>query len=84
MRQGTIPMILGTIVTAGGIAMRVPDVKKNGMDKEEILPMVATGLIGYGLAHIILGGMDIIQDRWNVRVKNPLHFFIFLLTVGVC
>ncbi|SHH31014.1 asparagine synthase [Sporanaerobacter acetigenes] len=63
MRQGTIPMILGTIVTAGGIAMRVPDVKKNGMDKEEILPMVATGLIGYGLAHIILGGMDIIQDR---------------------
>lgn len=63
MRQGTIPMILGTIATAGGIAMRVPDIRKSGMEKEEILPMVATGLIGYGLAHIILGGIDLIQDR---------------------
>lgn len=63
MREGILPLILGAVVTSSGIAMRVPDIRRHGMSKDEVLPMVATGLIGFGLAHIVLGSIDIIQNR---------------------
>lgn len=62
-REGMIPTLLGTAVTASGIAMRVPDIRRNGVQRNQIVPMVATGLIGFGLAHIVLGTIDLVQEN---------------------
>ncbi|MFA6807961.1 MAG: asparagine synthase [Eubacteriales bacterium] len=62
-REGIIPTLLGTAVTAAGAAMRGVDMKKNGMNKREIVPMIGSGILGFGLAHIVLGGVDLIQKR---------------------
>jgi len=48
IREGMIPTVLGTAVTATGLALR-PVSKK-----------VSWGVTGFGLAHIILGTIDLI------------------------
>ncbi|WIV13974.1 asparagine synthase [Proteiniborus sp. MB09-C3] len=63
MREGLIPMLLGVAVTGAALTARALDIKKRGIEKDEIAPMIATGLIGFGLAHIVLGGIDLIQER---------------------
>lgn len=63
VREGLIPAILGTAVTATGIALRSADMRKNGMDRREIAPMVMAGVIGFGLAHIVLGSIDLLEGR---------------------
>jgi len=60
-REGLIPGVLGTAVTAAGVAMRVMDMRKNGMNRRELIPMIGAGVIGFGLAHIILGGIDLFE-----------------------
>lgn len=62
-REGTLPTALGTAVTAAGVAMRVMDMRKNGMTKRELVPMLGAGVIGFGLAHMILGGIDLFGHR---------------------
>jgi len=62
-REGMIPTALGTAVTGAGMAMRVLDMKNNGMSKREIMPMIGAGVIGFGLAHVILGGIDLYEHR---------------------
>lgn len=66
MREGIIPMLLGTAVTATGAAMRGIDMKKHGMSKHETKVAIGAGLVGLGAAHIILGAIDYIGDkrRW--------------------
>jgi len=51
MREGMVPAILGTAVTASGWALR----SRN--------PMVGWGVFGFGLAHILLGSMDLVEHR---------------------
>lgn len=51
MREGLIPTVLGTAVTASGIAMR------------RKYPMAATALAGFGLAHLVLGAIDLVEHR---------------------
>lgn len=63
MREGLIPTVLGTAVTATGAAMRGMDMRKRGMRKNEIMPMVTAGVIGFGLAHVVLGTIDLVADR---------------------
>lgn len=63
IREGLVPTLLGTAVTGVALATRISDVRKKGMVREDIAPMIATGLVGFGLAHIVLGGIDLIQDR---------------------
>lgn len=63
IREGLVPTLLGTAVTGVALATRISDVRKRGMAREEIAPMIATGLVGFGLAHIVLGGIDLVQDR---------------------
>ncbi|NLY43734.1 MAG: asparagine synthase [Clostridiaceae bacterium] len=64
MREGLIPTVLGTAVTATGVALRVKDMKnKRGTNKEDIMPMIGAGLIGMGIAHIALGAIDLVQHR---------------------
>jgi hypothetical protein len=63
VREGLIPLALGTAVTATGIALRGSDMRRNGMSQREIAPMVMAGVIGFGLAHVVLGSIDLIGHR---------------------
>ncbi len=51
--EGMIPTVLGTAVTATGAIMK----------KRRMAPMIAAGIVGFGLAHVVLGTMDIVQHR---------------------
>lgn len=62
-REGMIPTVLGTAVTAAGIAMRVVDMKRHGMKKGDIMPLLGAGILGFGLAHVVLGGIDLYEHR---------------------
>jgi len=48
-REGLIPTVLGTAVTTAGLALR----KAN--------PVFGWGVAGFGLAHILLGAIDMIE-----------------------
>ena len=54
IREGLIPVALGSAVTAAGYAMK----QSNGMNK-----MVANTIFGFGLAHIVLGAIDLVEHR---------------------
>jgi len=53
MREGLIPTVLGTAVTATGLTLR-------GKSKYK---MAATAVIGFGLAHVVLGAIDLVEHR---------------------
>ncbi|CAK7061656.1 hypothetical protein [Tissierella sp. P1] len=57
IRQGLIPTLLGTAVTGVGL------VAVQGTRTKDIAPMIAAGVVGFGLAHIVLGSIDLIQGR---------------------
>lgn len=48
-REGLIPTVLGTVVTGTGLALRTSN------------PVVGWGITGFGLAHILLGAIDMVQ-----------------------
>ncbi|AMM93777.1 asparagine synthase [Peribacillus simplex] len=54
IREGLIPTALGTAVTAAGYAM-----KQNRHSNK----MVANTVFGFGLAHIVLGVIDLVEHR---------------------
>ena len=58
MREGLIPTMLGTIVTAAGATL-----SRNNMKNKNVLPMIEAGVIGFGLAHIVLGAIDLVEHR---------------------
>jgi energy-converting hydrogenase Eha subunit C len=58
MREGLIPTMLGTVVTAAGATL-----SRNNMQKRNMLPMIEAGVIGFGLAHIVLGAIDLVEHR---------------------
>lgn len=51
VREGTIPTVLGTVVTATGLSLRPVSQK------------IAWGVTGFGLAHIVLGAIDLFEHR---------------------
>ncbi|GAA4835965.1 hypothetical protein GCM10023310_11840 [Paenibacillus vulneris] len=51
MREGLIPTVLGTAVTASGVALRGK------------YPMAAAAVAGFGLAHVVLGAIDLVEHR---------------------
>lgn len=53
-REGLIPPALGTAVTTTGYILK----QKQGSNK-----MVANTVFGFGLAHIVLGSIDLIQNK---------------------
>lgn len=61
MREGLIPTLLGSAVMAGGAMMRGVDMQKRGMRKKDIMPLVSAGLVGFGLAHVVLGTKDLVR-----------------------
>jgi len=50
-REGLIPTILGTAVTATGLVLRGSN------------PAVGWGITGFGLAHILLGVIDLLEHQ---------------------
>ncbi|KGR74393.1 MULTISPECIES: hypothetical protein [Bacillales] len=52
-REGLIPTVLGSAVTAAGYAM-----KQKGSNQ-----MLANTIFGFGLAHIVLGAIDLVEHR---------------------
>lgn len=63
MKEGLVPTALGVAVTTGAVALRAMDMKKRGMKKKEMIPMIETAALGFGLAHIVLGTMDLVEHR---------------------
>lgn len=53
MKEGLIPTVLGTAVTATGVVLK----------KKEVAPMIAAGIVGFGLAHVVLGAIDLVEHR---------------------
>jgi len=51
MREGMIPAILGTAVAVTGATL----LKRN--------PAAGYGVLGFGLAHIVLGAIDLFEHR---------------------
>ncbi|MFL0362635.1 asparagine synthase [Pseudobacillus sp. 179-B 2D1 NHS] len=54
IREGLIPKALGTAVTAAGYALK---------QKRDSNKMIANTVFGFGLAHIVLGSIDLLQHR---------------------
>ena len=54
IREGLIPVALGSAVTAAGLAMK----QSNGINK-----MVVNTIFGFRLAHIVLGAIDLVEHR---------------------
>ncbi|MGE4282541.1 MAG: asparagine synthase [Clostridia bacterium] len=55
VREGLIPTVLGSAVTVGGLALRT------------VNPLIGWGVTGFGLAHVVLGTIDLVEHR---AVKN--------------
>ena len=55
-REGMIPTILGTVVSASAATLLRSRYKKT-----------ATGVLGFGLAHIVLGAIDLFGQRKSWR-----------------
>lgn len=51
VREGLVPAVLGTVVTATGLALR------------PVAPFLSWGVAGFGLAHIVLGAIDLVEHR---------------------
>ena len=54
IREGLIPTVLGTAVTTTGLLLG-----KN----RNVKPFIANGVIGFGLAHVVLGAIDLIEHN---------------------
>lgn len=64
VKEGLIPTALGTVVTLGASTLRARN--KKDIRRKDVVPMAETALIGFGLAHIILGAIDL----WDNRRSN--------------
>ncbi|QEK13313.1 asparagine synthase [Crassaminicella thermophila] len=53
VREGLIPTALGSAVTITGAIMK----------KRDVAPMIAAGIVGFGLAHVFLGTVDMVQHN---------------------
>jgi len=63
MREGLIPTLIGTGVTATGIALKARSKNRNMNMTNNFMPMITAGIIGFGLAHVLLGSIDLFEDR---------------------
>lgn len=63
MKKGVIPSLLGTAVTGATLYMRGEDLMKRTKRRSNVETMIATGLLGFGLAHVVLGGIDMFKKN---------------------
>jgi len=60
VREGTVPVALGTVVTGVGAVMVAI----------EMAPMIAAGVVGFGAAHIVLGAIDLASKKNDDKRTN--------------
>ena len=53
-REGLIPTVLGTAVTITGMTLR---------NNKALKPIYRGSIIGFGLAHVVLGAIDLVEHR---------------------
>lgn len=58
VREGMIPTVLGTAVTAAGFALRA------------VNPVLGAGVVGFGLAHVVLGSIDLLEHQTQASVEE--------------
>ncbi|MDD2446460.1 MAG: asparagine synthase [Tissierellia bacterium] len=63
MRAGIIPTLLGTAVTGATLYMNGEDIVKRGKRKRNVESMVASGLLGFGVAHLVLGSINMMKKQ---------------------
>ena len=61
MRAGIIPTLLGTAVTGAPLYNNGDELVKRSKRKRNVDTMVATGLLGFGLAHVVLGSINMMK-----------------------
>lgn len=54
VREGLIPAVLGTVVTATGYALK---------NNEKVDKTLANTIVGFGLAHVVLGAIDLFEHK---------------------
>jgi hypothetical protein len=57
-REGLIPTVLGAAVTATAATAATTKYRS-----KDTAAMVAAGIAGFGLAHIVLGTIDLVEHR---------------------
>ncbi len=62
MKKGIIPVTLGVLVTASGIGLDCLQCNKKEFNRRDYTNMAGALLVGAGIAHIILGALDLILD----------------------
>lgn len=60
IKEGIIPAVLGTCVTATGIAL-----KNSGLPES-----YRSGIIGFGLAHIVLGSVEMVNHDHHTNHQH--------------
>lgn len=58
MKKGITPIVLGTAVTTAGIALDIKQNKNDKFNKKDYKNMAGALLVGVGVAHIVLGGIN--------------------------
>ena len=53
MREGVVPAALGTLVTVAGATLVA----------KKVCPTLAAGILGFGLAHVVLGSIDLVEHK---------------------
>lgn len=61
VKEGLIPTALGTVVTLGASTLRARN--RKDIRRKDVVPMAETALIGFGLAHIVLGAIELLDNR---------------------
>ena len=62
MRAGLIPTVLGTAVTGATLYRNGQDIMKRSKRRSNVESMIATGLLGFGIAHVLLGSIDMFRE----------------------
>lgn len=63
IKDGLIPTVLGTAVTATGLALK----------KTNLPESYRNGIIGFGLAHVVLGSIDMMShNNENKKFMNKV------------
>jgi len=62
MRKGLIPVMLGTLVSALGVSL-INRKRKSWFRTTRSAHPCSWGVFGFGLAHILLGGIDLFRRR---------------------
>lgn len=57
-REGLIPTVLGAAVTATAATAAATRFKS-----KDTASMIAAGVAGFGLAHIVLGAIDLVEHK---------------------